>query len=414
MQPTSPSPGEEVDSPEERDNERLPQWTDRSALSSAKKQLPVPLQVSMPRRRLRSRRVSLGYRFDLAFGVLESYHRLLAGISYLSAFRDCFVLPNRPLPMCSAWLPKWANSLGLRRIPAIRMLPVRISPLVWSVGLDRKCAADGVVPAAGACRECSILAHEMAHVRRKDHLARLLELLVSTLFWWHPVVWWACRELQQLEELCCDAMVVGVTPSSRKAYVTALLDTLDFLCDGLIAAPLGATAAKSPVLLARRIAMLKNRTGVMRLTLGRLVLLLLVAAVPMAIAFAAKPPTANDNPNAAPTPPSSAPRGKATSAENSSLFAKSERQEKTTGLHPSLVFAFMNSVEGQKDLNLTDDQKLKAKYAMLRLSEQLGAKADPRQYQTEEYLKTEDQAAKALIDMLSPEQIARLKQIRLK
>ena len=127
-------------------------------------------------------------------------------------------------------------------------------------------------------------------MRRKDHWVRLLELLVSTLFWWHPVVWWACREVQELEDQCCDAMVVGMAGHSRKTYATALLDTLDFLAEGSVAAPLGATATKSSVLLTRRIAMLKNRTGVMRLTFGHLLLLAIVAAVPMAVAFAAKPP----------------------------------------------------------------------------------------------------------------------------
>ena len=45
---------------------------------------------------------------------------------------------------------------------------------------------------------------------------------------------------------------------ARRAYATALMDTLDFLCDGFIAPPLGATAAKSSTLLARRIAMMKD------------------------------------------------------------------------------------------------------------------------------------------------------------
>ncbi len=185
--------------------------------------------------------------------------------------------------------------LGLRRIPPIRMLPVRVSPMVWIIGLKPQVLlpmelVERLEPAA----QSSLLAHELAHVRREDHLVRLLQLLVSTLFWWHPVAWWACRELQQLEELCCDAMVVGIAPASSKAYATALMDTLDFLCDGFIAPPLGATATKSSALLARRIAMMKNGSGVMRLTLGRLLLLVLVAAIPMSIAFAAKPPKADD------------------------------------------------------------------------------------------------------------------------
>ena len=193
------------------------------------------------------------------------------------------------------------KQLGLRRIPEIRMLPVRVSPMVWTLGLRPQLLLplelfERLEPAA----QNALLMHELAHVRRKDHLVRLLQLLVSTLFWWHPVVWWACRELQQLEEFCCDAMVVGMVPSSRNAYATALLDTLDFLCDGSIAAPLGATATKSSVLLARRIAMMKNRTGALRLTLSRLLLLVLAAAVPMSLAFGAKQPQSDEPKSANP------------------------------------------------------------------------------------------------------------------
>ena len=104
-----------------------------------------------------------------------------------------------------------AKRLGLRRVPEIRMMPVCVSPLVWSLGGRPRV----FLPAAlferldGAARE-AILAHELAHVRRKDHWVRLLEMLVTTLFWWHPVVWWAARQLQELEDQCCDAMVLGI------------------------------------------------------------------------------------------------------------------------------------------------------------------------------------------------------------
>ena len=146
-----------------------------------------------------------------------------------------------------------------------------------------------------AARE-AILAHELAHVRRKDHWVRLLEVLITTLFWWHPVVWWAARQLQELEDQCCDTMVLGAAPQAAKSYATALLDTLDFLSDRSVAAPLGATAAKSSASLARRITMLKNSTPAMRLTIGRILVLAAVVAVPMTLAFGAKPPRKGDPP----------------------------------------------------------------------------------------------------------------------
>ena len=77
----------------------------------------------------------------------------------------------------------------------------------------------------------ALLVHELAHIRRADHGGAVIELLVTGLFWWHPVVWWARHELREAEEQCCDAWVVRALPKYSKAYATALLDTIDFLSD---------------------------------------------------------------------------------------------------------------------------------------------------------------------------------------
>ncbi len=190
-----------------------------------------------------------------------------------------------------------AKRLGLRRVPEIRMLPVCVSPMVWSLGgkplVLLPTALFGRLNTTG---QEAILAHELAHIQRRDHRVRLLEATITTLFWWHPVTWWAARRLQELEDQCCDAMVVEMAPNSAKNYATALLDTLDFLCERAIAAPLSATAAKSSTSLVRRIEMLKNRSWTPRWTLGRLMLLLAVAALPMAVAFGQKPWEAEQKP----------------------------------------------------------------------------------------------------------------------
>ncbi len=224
-----------------------------------------------------------------------------------------------------------AKRLRLRRVPQIRMLSVCMSPLVWSLGGR----AQVFLPVAlferldGAARE-AILAHELAHVRRKDHWVRLLEVVVTTLFWWHPVVWWAARRLQEIEDQCCDSMVVDLAPHGVKSYATALLDTLDFLSERSIAAPLGATAAKTSVSMARRIAMLKNQSWTARLSFSRLMLLLAVAALPMALAFAAEPKQATSE---TPSPESISPLPAGQSATTqvpaqSSLAAQPEQSLK--------------------------------------------------------------------------------------
>ncbi len=68
----------------------------------------------------------------------------------------------------------------------------------------------------------AILAHELAHVRRHDFLANLLQSLVETLFYYHPAVWWLSHRMRAERENCCDDLVVDVL-GDRVAYGRALL-----------------------------------------------------------------------------------------------------------------------------------------------------------------------------------------------
>ena len=185
--------------------------------------------------------------------------------------------------------------LGLSWTPEVLMVSVRLSPMVWSPGVRPRL----VLPARlfaqlDVAAQKAIVAHELAHIRRRDHWVRLLELPVTTIFWWHPVVWWACRVLRELEEECCDGMVLSAVPHCGRVYATALVDTLDYLSGRSTALPPAATGANTPVSLSRRIKMLRNPVPVRSLTVVRLWVLLAVAAVPMAVAFAAGTPTADN------------------------------------------------------------------------------------------------------------------------
>ena len=66
----------------------------------------------------------------------------------------------------------------------------------------------------------SLVAHELAHVRRHDFLINLLQSVVEALLFYHPAVWWVSRRVRAERELCCDDMAVGVC--DRLVYAEAL------------------------------------------------------------------------------------------------------------------------------------------------------------------------------------------------
>ncbi len=70
----------------------------------------------------------------------------------------------------------------------------------------------------------NVIAHEQAHISRRDHWIKPFGFLLLTVHWFNPLVWWAyvllCRDI----ELACDQKVVQQLPHlDRAAYSEALL-----------------------------------------------------------------------------------------------------------------------------------------------------------------------------------------------
>ncbi|MGD0772601.1 MAG: GWxTD domain-containing protein [Candidatus Solibacter sp.] len=67
----------------------------------------------------------------------------------------------------------------------------------------------------------SILLHELAHIRRHDYLVNLLQIVVESLVFYHPAVWWISGVIRAERENCCDDVVVA-TQGDRFVYAAAL------------------------------------------------------------------------------------------------------------------------------------------------------------------------------------------------
>ncbi|MGH7171701.1 MAG: M56 family metallopeptidase, partial [Gemmataceae bacterium] len=148
-----------------------------------------------------------------------------------------------------------------------RLLPGRIAPMLWSIGAPPRL----LLPAEllGVLSEeqlDTLLVHELAHLRRRDHWVRVLEFVVMGLYWWHPVVWYARRELREAEEQCCDAWVVSTLPGTGRTYASALLDTLDFLSTTQAAVPPLASGLGQIADLKRRLTMIMRENTPRSLT----------------------------------------------------------------------------------------------------------------------------------------------------
>jgi BlaR1 peptidase M56 len=67
-----------------------------------------------------------------------------------------------------------------------------------------------------------LLAHEIAHVLRRDYLVNVLQSVIETLLFYHPVVWWVSGQIRKEREYCCDDLAVSLTGNPQQ-YAQTLL-----------------------------------------------------------------------------------------------------------------------------------------------------------------------------------------------
>jgi hypothetical protein len=172
----------------------------------------------------------------------------------------------------------------MSRCPPLRIVPARISPMVR----PRLGSVEILFPSAllGQLRRrelAALVAHELAHVRRRDHWVRLLELAAGAVFWWHPLVWWARRRLHRVEEACCDGLVLDALPGHEREYATGLLKTVEFLAPARSGPVPLSTGAGGARILEERLTMIMKRTLPAKLSRPQRLALALAAGALLAV-----------------------------------------------------------------------------------------------------------------------------------
>ena len=114
----------------------------------------------------------------------------------------------------------------------------------------------------------AILAHELCHVRCYDNLTAAIYMLVATIFWFHPLVWWLGTRLVHERELACDEEVLRLG-SEPTVYAQGILK----VCELYLESPLACVAGVTGSNLRRRIRAIMTHRGTERMNMGKRLLL---------------------------------------------------------------------------------------------------------------------------------------------
>ena len=115
-----------------------------------------------------------------------------------------------------------AHKIGLRFVPLVTYCEKVAVPTV--VGVIRPVilipfsSLTGLEPQQLAI----IIGHELAHIRRYDLAMNLVQRVIESLLFFHPVVWYISRRMSAEREACCDDLVLG-SGCERTCYAGAIL-----------------------------------------------------------------------------------------------------------------------------------------------------------------------------------------------
>ncbi len=168
-------------------------------------------------------------------GVLISLVRCINSFAGVQQWRKASHPLNDPILMAMA--SDLSRRLGIRHHVDLLLSHRVASPA--AIGIWRPAILLPASLVTGMPQEYlrAVLAHELAHLARKDHLVHLIERLLEALLFFNPFVWWITRQIQLEREACCDR-IASDQGAGESLYVEALL-----ACAGAPSSPLPSAAS---------------------------------------------------------------------------------------------------------------------------------------------------------------------------
>ena len=211
-------------------------------------------------------------------GVAIFLLKLMGGISYI------YYLKNRMnFPADEYWtemLARLSEKAGMKQgIEIVESALVRtpmvighLKPLIlFPMGVINRLAPEEVE---------AILAHELAHVMRKDFIFNILQSIVEALFYFHPAVWWMSSQVRNERESACDDFAISLI-DNKMNYARALVAIQEMAYFPLTPSLAFAGQRKSQLVIRmqRILNQPNNKTNVMEKLIATVALVLVMAGL---------------------------------------------------------------------------------------------------------------------------------------
>jgi hypothetical protein len=193
----------------------------------------------------------------------------------------------------SIWIVRWARLratiVAARELPATGPLKLKTSSAQLEPGLvgiwrPVLLLPEGIVARLSQAELQAVTTHELCHYRRRDNLTAALHMLVVSLFWFYPLVWWLGARLLEERENACDERVLE-SGNDPQTYAESILK----VCRFYLHSPLACAVSGSD--LNKRMEKIMANKSASRLSAVKKALLGFTAAIaiaaPVLVGFAA-------------------------------------------------------------------------------------------------------------------------------
>lgn len=160
--------------------------------------------------------LTAGWLIGFAFFLLKLCNSLLT----VRQLRRRQVTP--PPEIWQQRLATLSAQLGMRR--KVVLLESALATVPLALGYFRPVILFplGLINQLSPDETAAVLAHELAHIARRDWALNLLQSFVETIFYYHPAVWWISFIIRTEREQSCDDVAIALT-GNRLIYAKALL-----------------------------------------------------------------------------------------------------------------------------------------------------------------------------------------------
>ncbi|HET7650805.1 MAG TPA: M56 family metallopeptidase [Gammaproteobacteria bacterium] len=155
------------------------------------------------------------------FGVMVMSLRVWRGWQQTRVLRRTAVFSS--LPAWQAAVDRLKSVLGINKAIQLAVSAAINVPSVIGWLKPVILIPPGVLTGLTPAQMELILAHELAHIRRQDYFWNLLQVIVDTLLFYHPVVRWISQHARIEREQCCDDIVVNLNGDAIN-YARALTE----------------------------------------------------------------------------------------------------------------------------------------------------------------------------------------------